>query len=83
MIRFIKYTTQPINKHTPEKVKTLDILQDMREYLRVFPRCKGVSVEEYTARTVANYKDFEDSGIIKNLQLLYEQGDPVKDGAEV
>lgn len=83
MIRFIKYTTQPINKRTPEKVKTIDILQDMKEYLRVFPKYNGVSVEEYTAQTVANYKDFEQYGIIKNLQYLDENGEPVESGAEV
>lgn len=87
MVKYIRYTTVPATKHTPERVKTLDILEDMREYLRVFPRYKGVSVEEYTAQTVANYKDFEKSGIIKKLKLLNEHGDEIGDefttGAEV
>ena len=83
MIRYIRYTTVPLTKHTPEKVKTLDILQDMREYLRVFPKCKGMSAEEYTAQTIANYKEFEKDGIIKNLQLLNENGAPVENGSEV
>lgn len=83
MIRYIRYTTVPLTKHTPEKVKTLDILQDMREYLRVFPRYNGISAEEYTAKTTENYKDFKKCGIIKNLQLLNENGEPVENGAEV
>ena len=84
MVKYIRYTTVPVTKHTPERVKTLDILQDMREFLRVFPRYKETtSAEEYTAQTVANYKDFEKSGIIKKLQLLNENGEPVENGAEV
>lgn len=83
MVKYIRYTTIPTTKHTPEKVKTLDILQDMRECLRVFPRYKGISAEEYTAQTIANYKEFEQDGIIKNLQLLDENGEPVESGAEV
>lgn len=84
MIRFITYTTQPTNKRTLEKIKTIDILQDMREFLRVFPRYKETtSAEEYTAQTIANYKEFEKDGIIKNLQLLNENGEPVENGAEV
>jgi hypothetical protein len=51
----------------------------MREFLRVFPRYKGTSAEEYTAQTVANYKDFEECGIIKNLKLLDENGDEIGD----
>lgn len=83
MVKYIRYTTVPATKHTPERVKTLDILRDMREFLRVFPRYKGTSAEEYTAQTVKNYKDFEQCGIIKNLQLLDENGRPVELGAEV
>ena len=83
MIRFITYTTQPTNKRTPERKKTLDIMQDMREFLRVFPRYKGISAEEYTAQTIENYKDFKKCGIIKNLQLLNENGELVENGAEV
>ena len=83
MIKYIRYTTVPATKHTRERIKTLDVLQDMRDFVRFFPSYKGVSVEEYTAQTVANYKDFEQCGIITGLQLLDENGDPVEIGAEV
>lgn len=83
MVKYIRYTTIPTTKHTPEKVKTLDILQDMREFMRVFPKYKGMSAEEYTAQTIADYKEFEKDRIIKNLQLLNENGEPVENGSEV
>lgn len=87
MVKYIRYTTVPATKHTPERTKTLDIMQDMREFMRVFPKYKGMSAEEYTAQTVKNYKDFEECGIIQNLKLLNENGDEVGDefttGAEV
>ena len=78
MIKYIKYTTVPTIKHKSPKTKTVDIMQDMREFLRVFPRYNGISAEEYTAQTVANYKDFEKSGIVKNLKLLDEHGDEIE-----
>ena len=77
MVKYIRYTTVPVIKHKRPQTKTLDILQDMREFLRVFPRYKGTSAEEYTAQTVKNYKDFERCGIIKNLKLLNENGDEI------
>ncbi len=83
MVKYIKYTTIPAAKHTRERIKTLDILQDMNEFLRVFPRYKGTSAEEYTAQTVKNYKDFERCGIIRNLRLLNENGDDVGDDFKV
>ena len=80
MVKYIRYTTVPAIKHKRPQTKTLDVLQDMREFLRVFPRYKGTtSAEEYIAQTVANYKDFEKIGIIQNLKLLNEHGDEIRD----
>ncbi len=77
MIKYIRYTTVPLVKHKPETIKTLDILQDMRDFIRVFPRYKEASAEEYAAQTVENYKELEGLGIIRNLQLLDENGEEV------
>jgi hypothetical protein len=83
MVKYIRYTTAPATKHTPERARTLDVLQDMREFMRIFPKYKGMSAEEYTAQTVSNYKDFERCGIVKNIKLLDENGDEIETEFEI